>query len=68
LAFAKESQRLFSADETGHLMCWDLKANRIVAPAWRDSDKCEQCDVPYFWNLKVMWDRKVVVGFEVNRG
>lgn len=41
-------------------MCWDLRATRIVAPAWRDSDKCEICDAPFFWNLKVMWDRKVV--------
>uniref|UniRef100_A0A915CUG9 FYVE-type domain-containing protein n=1 Tax=Ditylenchus dipsaci TaxID=166011 RepID=A0A915CUG9_9BILA len=60
LALAKDSQRLFSADESGHLMCWDLKANRIVAPAWQDSDKCQLCDLPFFWNLKVMWDRKVV--------
>lgn len=42
-------------------MCWDLKANRIVAPPWRDSDKCELCDVPFFWNLRVMWDRKVIL-------
>ncbi|KAI1702127.1 FYVE zinc finger domain-containing protein [Ditylenchus destructor] len=60
LSLAKDSRRLFSVDESGHLMCWDLKANRIMAPAWRDSDKCELCDAPFFWNLKVMWDRKIV--------
>ncbi|KAH7699457.1 Protein WDFY-2 [Aphelenchoides avenae] len=60
LALATEAGRLFSADESGRLMCWDLKAKRIMAPAWRDSDRCELCDVPFFWNLKVMWDRKTV--------
>ena len=52
-------RRLFSADESGRLMCWDMETKRITAPAWRDSDKCEICDQPFFWNLKDMWDRKV---------
>ncbi|CAD5211516.1 unnamed protein product [Bursaphelenchus okinawaensis] len=52
--------KLFSVDETGHLMCWDLNAKRIMAPAWKDSDNCQLCDVPFFWNVKVMWERKVV--------
>jgi WD40 repeat protein len=60
LTLAANSARLFSADENGHLMSWDLNAKRIMAPAWRDSDKCELCDVPFFWNVKVMWDRKTV--------
>lgn len=63
LALAQNAQRLFSGDENGHLMCWDLKAHRIVAPEWRDSDNCELCDVPFFWNLKAMWDRKVTMRF-----
>lgn len=60
LALGVKSRRLFSADESGRLMCWDMKAKRNMAPAWRDSDRCEICDSPFFWNLKTMWDRKVV--------
>jgi len=60
LVLAQDAARLFSVDDTGHLVCWDLKAKRIMAPGWHDNDKCELCDVPFFWNVKVMWDRKIV--------
>ncbi|KAL3102019.1 hypothetical protein niasHS_003428 [Heterodera schachtii] len=60
LALGADSRRLFSADESGKLVCWDMSARRIAAPAWVDSDKCEICDTPFFWNLRVMWDRKIV--------
>lgn len=56
---AIDSRRLFSADDTGQLICWDMRSNRTVAPAWRDFDKCEICDVPFFWNVKVQFERKV---------
>ena len=59
LALGTKSRRLFSADESGRLICWDMRAKRIMAPAWRDTDHCEICDSPFFWNFKVMWDRKV---------
>uniref|UniRef100_A0A914MRL8 FYVE-type domain-containing protein n=2 Tax=Meloidogyne TaxID=189290 RepID=A0A914MRL8_MELIC len=60
LALGTKSRRLFSADESGRLICWDMRAKRIMAPAWRDTDHCEICDSPFFWNFKVMWDRKIV--------
>lgn len=60
LSLAIDSRRLFSADDTGQLICWDMRSNRTVAPAWRDFDKCEICDVPFFWNVKVQFERKVV--------
>lgn len=62
LALAAAQDKLFSVDDTGHLMCWDLKPRRVMAPAWVDNDNCQLCDVPFFWNVKVMWDRKVGAG------
>jgi len=60
LALAQDASKLLSVDETGHLVCWDLKARRSMAPPWKESDRCEICDVPFFWNLQVMWARKTV--------
>uniref|UniRef100_A0AC34F2P7 FYVE-type domain-containing protein n=1 Tax=Panagrolaimus sp. ES5 TaxID=591445 RepID=A0AC34F2P7_9BILA len=60
LVLAENPARLFSVDESGHLVCWDLKAKRIMAPGWHDHDRCELCDVPFFWNVKLCWDRKTV--------
>ncbi|KAI6242838.1 FYVE zinc finger [Aphelenchoides fujianensis] len=50
----------FSADANGKVVCWDLKAKRTVAPAWKEADKCELCDTPFLFlsNLRTMWNRQ----------
>lgn len=60
LALASAAKRLLSADENGNLVCWDLTARRMETPAWKNADNCELCDAPFFWNFRVMWDRKVM--------
>nr|CDJ82422.1 unnamed protein product [Haemonchus contortus] len=37
-----------------------MSANRLETPGWKNSDNCEICDSPFFWNLSAMWQRKVV--------
>lgn len=29
-------------------------------PEWLDSDSCQKCDQPFFWNFKQMWDCKKI--------
>ena len=29
-------------------------------PTWSQSDMCEKCASPFFWNFKQMWDQKMV--------
>lgn len=29
-------------------------------PEWLDSDSCQKCDQPFFWNFKQMWDSKKI--------
>ncbi|WKX93666.1 hypothetical protein Q1695_011153 [Nippostrongylus brasiliensis] len=60
LAVAPGAARLFSADDAGRLVCWDMSANRLETPGWKNSDNCEVCDSPFFWNISAMWQRKVV--------
>lgn len=60
LAYANGACRLFSADDNGTLVCWDMTAKRLETPEWKTSDTCQLCDSPFFWNIRAMWDRKVV--------
>ncbi|CAB3404438.1 unnamed protein product [Caenorhabditis bovis] len=60
LCAAAGARRLFSADDNGILMCWDMTVKRVETPEWRSNDYCEKCNAPFFWNLQAMWQRKVV--------
>lgn len=33
---------------------------RLQAPQWLDSDSCQTCEQPFFWNIKQMWDSKTL--------
>lgn len=59
LRYAQQKKRLFSADEDGNLVCWDMTAKRVETPEWKTSDNCQLCDSPFFWNFREMWDKKV---------
>ncbi|VDN04595.1 unnamed protein product [Thelazia callipaeda] len=60
LQYAQRGKRLFSADENGTLVCWDMIAKRLETPEWKKSDNCQLCDSPFFWNIREMWEKKVV--------
>ncbi|CEF59586.1 FYVE zinc finger domain and WD40 repeat and Zinc finger, FYVE/PHD-type domain and Zinc finger,RING/FYVE/PHD-type domain and WD40/YVTN repeat-like-containing domain and Zinc finger,FYVE-related domain and WD40-repeat-containing domain-containing protein [Strongyloides ratti] len=60
LSYVNCSNKLLSTDCNGGFVCWDMAAKRMMTPEWRNSDKCDLCDVPFLWNVKVMWDRKIV--------
>lgn len=32
----------------------------LQAPQWLDSDSCQKCEQPFFWNIKQMWDTKTL--------
>ncbi|NXR14602.1 WDFY1 protein, partial [Semnornis frantzii] len=31
-----------------------------AAPQWLESDSCQKCEQPFFWNIKQMWDTKTL--------
>ena len=59
LCYAQAARRLFTFDDAGRAMIWDMTQEREVTPAWASSDMCQRCDTPFFWNVKEMWQRKV---------
>ncbi|NXK54743.1 WDFY1 protein, partial [Chauna torquata] len=34
--------------------------NEHRAPQWLESDSCQKCEQPFFWNIKQMWDTKTL--------
>ncbi|XP_054871256.1 WD repeat and FYVE domain-containing protein 2 isoform X1 [Amphiprion ocellaris] len=38
----------------------DMDGTRQETPEWLDSDSCQKCEQPFFWNFKQMWDSKKI--------
>jgi len=60
LAYVTQSGQLISGGEDAVLVAWNMKAPRVETPTWKESDTCELCKKPFFWNLKSMFDNKTI--------
>ncbi|TGZ76067.1 hypothetical protein CRM22_000009 [Opisthorchis felineus] len=40
----------------GLVIFWLMDPSRVEAPSWSESDVCQICGTPFFWNVKKMWD------------
>ncbi|GAU89035.1 hypothetical protein RvY_01633 [Ramazzottius varieornatus] len=58
LYYASSTQQLISGGEDGLLAVWDMSVTRTETPTWQESDTCQQCNKPFFWNFKMMFDVK----------
>ncbi|XP_023335194.1 WD repeat and FYVE domain-containing protein 2 [Eurytemora carolleeae] len=52
--------RLLSSGEDGKLVCWDMSLQRLETPDWAESDNCQLCNRPFFWNMKSMYEQKQI--------
>jgi hypothetical protein len=39
---------------------WNMDVKRQETPEWADSDNCQRCSRPFFWNIKSMMDQKII--------
>jgi len=54
--------KLFSFGVDGTQIVWDMNKSREQPPDWAESDSCQACTDPFFWNVKQMWsDKKIGV-------
>lgn len=60
LQFANNTQQLISGGEDSVLVFWEMNAMRKAAPVWVESDICQTCNKPFFWNLKAMMDQRTL--------
>ncbi|TRY99909.1 hypothetical protein DNTS_004341 [Danionella cerebrum] len=58
LRYLPQTHQLVSCSADGAITIWDMNTTRQEAPQWLDSDSCQKCEQPFFWNIKQMWDTK----------
>lgn len=54
LCYASTKKILISAGEDSVVVFWDMTATRKETPEWVESDTCQLCRKPFFWNIRAM--------------
>uniref|UniRef100_A0A7N6FKY3 FYVE-type domain-containing protein n=1 Tax=Anabas testudineus TaxID=64144 RepID=A0A7N6FKY3_ANATE len=60
LCYASHTRQLISGSSDGGIVIWNMDVTRQETPEWLDSDSCQKCEQPFFWNFKQMWDSKKI--------
>lgn len=60
LVYAQASQRLISGGSDSLIVSWYMNIKRKETPEWAESDFCQRCSRPFFWNFKAMYDQKTI--------
>ena len=51
---------LMSTGEDSTLVIWNLGVHRKETAEWTESDTCQLCNRPFYWNFKAMYDQKQI--------
>lgn len=62
LAYSRASHKLISCSEDGQIGIWEIAVERKETSEWGESNQCEKCGTPFFWNVKGMWQMKQLGG------
>ncbi|XP_061194791.1 uncharacterized protein LOC133202951 [Saccostrea echinata] len=60
LAYASGSKQLLSGSDDAILGIWNMDVKRTETPSWEESDVCQKCNSPFFWNFRRMWEEKTI--------
>lgn len=58
LSYANQTQQLISCGEDSVVVFWEMNAMRKEVPSWVESNNCQLCSRPFFWNFRSMMDQK----------
>ncbi|XP_065888832.1 WD repeat and FYVE domain-containing protein 2-like [Dysidea avara] len=62
LAYSSTTHKLLSTAEDARIGLWDINTERQETAEWGEGGQCEKCGTPFFWNVKMMWERKTIGG------
>ena len=60
VCYVASSTTLMSTGEDSNLVLWDMSINRSETCDWAESDTCQLCNRPFYWNFKAMYDQKTI--------
>ncbi|KAF4801844.1 WD repeat and FYVE domain-containing protein 1 [Turdus rufiventris] len=60
ICYIQLTRQLVSCSADGGIAVWNMDISREEAPQWLESDSCQKCEQPFFWNIKQMWDTKTI--------
>lgn len=58
LCYRSEDRTLFSGGEDCKIVAWNMNAHREETHSWSNSDCCQRCERPFFWNFKTMYETR----------
>jgi len=60
ISFDKLRKILLTCSADGRIGIWPMNVKRNETPKWLESDNCQICHSPFFWNIRAMWSQKQV--------
>lgn len=58
LCYSKNNNILLSAGEDCTVVAWNMSVKRDETPQWSESNNCQRCNRPFFWNFRAMYETK----------
>ncbi|KAF7989438.1 hypothetical protein HCN44_008112 [Aphidius gifuensis] len=60
LCYSSDDKLLLSGGEDGVIVCWNMLTPRRETTTWEESDTCQSCGKPFFWNMRAMMDQRQI--------
>ncbi|CAF3413697.1 unnamed protein product [Rotaria sp. Silwood1] len=58
ISYDKLRKLLITCSADGNIGVWPMNVKRNETPKWLESDHCQICQLPFFWNIQAMWKQK----------
>ncbi|CAF3922777.1 unnamed protein product [Rotaria sp. Silwood2] len=58
ISYDKLRKLLITCSTDGNIGVWPMNVKRNETPKWLESDHCQICQLPFFWNIQAMWKQK----------
>ena len=65
--YDRARQLLMTCSADGRIGIWPMDIKREETSKWLESDHCQICQLPFFWNLRAMWTQKQIGLRQVRR-